>query len=196
VSKLSPFLLAVGLLTAHASSAEVIITEIMQDPAAVSDGDGEWFEVYNSGGSSVDLNGWTIADNDADSHTISTSVVIPAASYAVLCRNSNSALNGGVPSCAYQYGSAIALANGADEIVLLDGSMVEIDRVEYDGGITFPDPTGASMELIGDPPTVDNNVGINWGETPGTTTYGDGDAGSPGEQNPGFPVELQSFSVE
>lgn len=196
MSKISVLVLAVVSLIAPALHADVIITEIMQNPAAVDDSNGEWFEVFNSGGSAVDLIGWTIADNDIDSHTISASVVIPAGSYAVLCRNSNPALNGGLPSCAYQYGSSIALANGADEIILLDGSMVEIDRVEYDGGPGFPDPSGASMELIGDPPTVDNNLGSNWGETPGTTTFGDGDAGSPGSQNPGFPVELQSLSVE
>jgi len=40
------------------------------------------------------------------------------------------------------------LANGADELVLLDGSSVEIDRVEYDGGPGFPDPNGASMALV------------------------------------------------
>jgi len=196
VSKLPVLVVAVWLLIAPASSAEIIITEMMQNPAAVGDSDGEWFEIYNSDGSAVDLDGWTIRDDDSDSHTITGSVVVPAVSYAVLCRNSNPAVNGGVPTCAYQYGSSIALANGADEIVLLDGSMTEIDRVEYDGGPSFPDPNGASMELIGDPSTVDNNAGINWGETPGTTTFGDGDAGSPGAQNPGFPVELQSFSVE
>ncbi len=188
-------ILCVGLLLiAPMVSADVIITEIMQNPSAVGDTNGEWFEVYNSGASSVDLNGWTISDLGSDSHTIAGSVVVPAGSYVVLCRDATSGTNGGV-TCAYEYGGAIQLANAADEIIL-DNGAVEIDRVQYDGGPNFPDPNGASMELLGDPAAVNNNVGSNWGETPGTTTYGDGDAGSPGAQNPGYPVELQSFQVE
>lgn len=194
MSKSYAILCVVLLLIAPIVSADVIITEIMQNPGAVGDSEGEWFEVYNSGASAVDLNGWTISDLDFDSHTISGSVVVPAGGYVALCRSATTATNGGV-TCAYEYGGAIVLANGDDEIILDDG-VAEVDRVQYDGGPSFPDPNGASMELLGDPAAVDNNVGSNWGETPGTTTYGDGDAGSPGAQNPGYPVELQSFHVE
>ena len=59
----------------------------------------------------------------------------------------------------YQY-AGIALANGADELVLRDTGGVEMDRVEWDGGPGFPDPNGASMSLID--PALDNNVGANW----------------------------------
>ena len=38
----------------------IIISEIMDDPAGVPDQTGEWFEVFNAGASAVDLNGWTI----------------------------------------------------------------------------------------------------------------------------------------
>jgi hypothetical protein len=48
----------------------VIINEILQNPAAVSDSDGEWFEIHNPTGSAVDIDGWTIEDNDFDSHVI------------------------------------------------------------------------------------------------------------------------------
>jgi len=37
--------------------ADVIVNEIMQNPAAVADNQGEWFELYNSGNQDVDLNG-------------------------------------------------------------------------------------------------------------------------------------------
>ena len=56
---------------------------------------------------------------------------------------------------------------------------VEADRVEYDGGATFPDPNGASMSLID--PALDNNVGANWCEA--STPFGDGDLGTPGGAN-------------
>ena len=160
----------------------VIINEIMQNPQAVSDDNGEWFELFNPTGSDIDINGWTIKDNDIDSHMIDNGgpLVIPAGGYLVLGCNANSSTNGGV-SVDYIYGSqsSWAIANGADEIILLDGSLNEIDRVEYDGGINFPDPTGASMALRD--PVLDNNIGANWCTS--STPYGDGDFGTPGADN-------------
>jgi hypothetical protein len=88
--------------------------------------------------------------------------------------------NGGV-NIDYVYGTSWFLANGADEVVL-ECSGTEIDRVEYDGGPNFPDPTGASMNL--NPNNLngtDNDTGSNWCES--TSTYGDGDLGTPGAAN-------------
>ena len=76
------------------------------------------------------------------------------AGYVVLGNNDDSATNGGAP-VDYSYGSGWFLSNGADEVILLDDLLFEVDRVEYDGGPTFPDPTGASMALID--PALDNN---------------------------------------
>ena len=49
----------------------IVINEIMQNPLAVADASGEWFEVYNAAPTPIDINGWTIRDNDIDSHVIS-----------------------------------------------------------------------------------------------------------------------------
>ena len=49
---------------------EIVINEIMQNPAAVGDGSGEWVELYNDGPAPVDINGWTIRDDGADSGVI------------------------------------------------------------------------------------------------------------------------------
>jgi predicted extracellular nuclease len=78
----------------------------------------------------------------------------------------------------YQY-SSFFLSNSADEVILLDGNLAEVDRVEYDGGPNFPDPTGASMALRN--PSFDNNVGANWCTS--ATPFGDGDQGTPGAAN-------------
>ncbi len=45
------------LLLVSGVYADVIVNEIMQNPAAVADNQGEWFELYNSGNQDVDLNG-------------------------------------------------------------------------------------------------------------------------------------------
>jgi predicted extracellular nuclease len=158
---------------------EIVINEIIQNPSAVSDGDGEWFELFNPGGSDVDIDGWTIQDNDTDSHVISNGgpLNVPAGGYLVLGVNGDPLLNGGV-TVDYVF-SSVFLANGSDELVLLDTSLNEIDRVEWDDGATFPDPTGASMALID--PALDNNVGANWCEA--STPFGAGDLGTPGAAN-------------
>ncbi|MGI9224332.1 MAG: lamin tail domain-containing protein, partial [Woeseiaceae bacterium] len=158
---------------------DIVINEIMQNPSAVSDTNGEWFEVHNPTASAVDIDGWTIQDNDFDNHVISNlgPLNIPAGGYLVLGRNADFGTNGGV-TVDYQY-SGVFLANGADELVLIDTSLNEVDRVEWDGGPAFPDPNGASMSL--DDPTSDNNVGANW--CTAVTPFGDGDRGTPGAAN-------------
>ena len=159
-----------------AGIGDIVINEVMQDPDAVADADGEWFEVYNTTENDLDLLGCVISDNDTDSHTIATSLVVTAGGYAVLARNGSTTANGGLtPDYVY---SSFILANDDDEIILTCND-IEIDRVEYDDGATFPDPTGASMIL--DDPALDNNIGTNWCES--VTPYGDGDLGTPGAVN-------------
>ena len=157
----------------------IVINEIMQNPGAVADGEGEWFEIFNAEPTDVNIDGWTISDNDTDSHVITNGgpLIIPAGGYLVLGNNADFSTNGGV-NIDYQY-SGFILANGADEVVLTMVGNVEIDRVEYDDGSTFPDPNGASMALID--PVLDNNIGSNWEAS--STPFGDGDLGTPGATN-------------
>jgi hypothetical protein len=157
----------------------IIVTEIMQNPSAVSDTYGEWFEIYNADAESYDLRNWTIRDNGSDIHVITGKfpVTIESGQYFVLGRNGDYSLNGGV-EVDYDY-SGITLGNSDDEIIILNGEGLEVCRVEYDGSPEFPDPTGASIALLD--LESDINVGTNW--TVSTTPYGDGDLGTPGETN-------------
>ena len=111
------------------------INEIMNNPSAVSDSDGEWFEIYNNGDISHELNGWTIKDNGSDSHVISSSLIINPGEFKVLSNNSNQSTNGGLVGD-YQY-DGITLANGDDELVLIDLNGTVFDSVAYDGGPSF-----------------------------------------------------------
>jgi predicted extracellular nuclease len=167
--------------TASGLPPVIVINEIMQNPSRVNDNAGEWFELHNPTDADVDINGWTIKDNDLDSHVIDNGgpLLIAPGDYLVLGNNADSATNGGV-QVDYEYPGNWYLANGADEVVLLDADLNEIDRVEYDGGPEFPDPNGASMALIA--PDLDNNVGANWYEE-NVVQYGVGDYGTPGWEN-------------
>jgi predicted extracellular nuclease len=183
-----------GGLPAHAAApGDVVINEIMQNPSVVFDSAGEWFELYNPTASAIDINGWTIQDNDFDSHVIVNGgpLVISAGGYLVLGNNGDITTNGGV-NVDYVF-SGVFLANGADEVVLVDDGLTEIDRVEYDGGPNFPDPNGASMAL--EDPALDNNVGANW--CTAVTPYGDGDKGTPGAANdcPSAPPPVPEVTI-
>jgi len=164
------------------TTPELVINEIMQNPSVVSDDNGEWFEIVNIGSREVNLNGWTIKDNNTNSHLISGSVIVPIGGFVVLGKNCDSLSNGGV-SIDYEY-SGITLANGDDELILISPDGDTVDYVAWDGGPNFPNPDGASMALIS--PTLDNSIGSNWIES--TTSYGAGDYGTPGSAN--FPVSI------
>ena len=157
-----------------ANSDNLIITEIMQNPNAVADTSGEWFEVFNPGNTQVNMNGWTLKDNGTDSHTITTDVFVPARGYAVLGKNSNVATNGGIV-VNYQY-TSLSLANGADEIILVRPDSTIANQVAYTGASPWPDPTGASMELSS--ASADNSIATNWAEA--TEVMPSGDKGTPG----------------
>lgn len=162
---------------ATVSPGDIVITEAMQNPAAVADSAGEYFEVYNATTADIDLDGWTISDNGADSLVIAEPVIVPAGGYAVLADNADAAVNGGVVAD-YEYGR-LFLSNGDDELVLTAADGTEVDRIEWDGGPNWPDPTGASMQLCD--LTADNGDGANWNT--GTATFGAGDIGTPGSAN-------------
>jgi len=157
------------------------INEIMQNPSAVDDGQGEWFEICNTGTTSVDLYSWELRDSGFDSHVISEHLTLSPGEYLVFGNNADQNSNGGVV-VDYEYDSFV-LDNTDDEILLVSpigqpGGTI-IDSVEYDNGTTFPNKNGASMALLD--PKMDNSVGFHWRD--GTTPFGDGDLGTPGSPN-------------
>ena len=68
------------------------------------------------------------------------------------------------------------LYNDTDELIIADRDGVQVDRVRWDDGRTFPDPNGASMSLTD--PNADNALGENW--CTATTSWTVGDKGTPG----------------
>ncbi len=176
------FLLTFISFTGFSQSAgDIVVTEFMNDSDAVSDTVGEWLEIYNTTGSPIDLNGWSLKDDGSNLYTFSVSVVVPANSYFVLGRGpADPSQNGGV-NLDFSYGDNYTLGNSADEIILLSPTDVEIDRVNYGIG-GFPDGgPGFSISLDPTQLTGDNNLATNWCLS--TSTFGDGDKGTPGAVN-------------
>lgn len=179
------------------AEGDLVINEIMNNPAAVNDPSGEWFEVTNTTDRSLILNGLVISSSvDGDWHQVTADdlIVVEAGGYAVLAIEGNPAFNGGVDAD-YQY-SDITLTNESDEISIEAEGLV-IDSVTWDDGATFPDLSGKSMTL--DPNFLDiaeNDNGANW--CAGTRTWDAGsDAGTPGEENQAcWPVAVAAYTAD
>lgn len=156
-----------GSVPSGVNPGDLVITEIFKDTSFAFDSEGEWVEIYNTTGAAIDIEGFILSDLDFDSHTIDAGgagVIVPAGGYVTLGIDGDCGLNGGVTH-AYVYGDVggFFMSNGSDEVVISDFNGIEIDRVEYDNGTTFPDDTGASLSL--DPSALnatDNDDGANW----------------------------------
>lgn len=169
------------------SPFDVQINELMGDPAnAESASWGEWFEVRNNGAEDVNLQGWRILSGGSGqpAHTINASVIVPAGGYAVLGRGNDSNRNGGI-TLDYNYfvgtSSTIWLDNN-DYLVLLDPSQALADSVRW---TTLP--RGVTKGLRPGTAPVADADGAEWGFS--TTTFGDGDYGTPGAENTGLATE-------
>jgi endonuclease/exonuclease/phosphatase family metal-dependent hydrolase len=157
------------------SPYNIVVTEVMVNPSAVSDTYGEWFEIYNNDTISIDLAGWRIADSEDNLHelqTVSIEFYIIPGDYLVLGRNADSAENGGY-NADYEYWG-FQLSNSSDEIFLIDDEGRIVDEIEYTS--SFPFSSGASMYLRN--VEFDNAVDTSWAMS--ETPFGDGDYGTPG----------------
>ena len=165
----------------NVNPGHIVINEIMKNPSAVGDSVGEWFELYNLGPTAIDLDGWVLLDDDFDFHVIDEpgGLVVGPGEFLVLGVEGNPAFNGGYdPDYVY---ADFLLGNAGDEVVIgpaAGGDILELDRVEYSDA-SFPDTPGVSMELID--LTGDNADGMLWANS--LTPFGDGDLGTPGENN-------------
>ncbi|MCK6523026.1 lamin tail domain-containing protein [Myxococcota bacterium] len=84
---------------------DLIISELMVDPAAVADELGEWVELTNVSDHTLDLSGLTVADDGRNGATIPAGTTLAAGERIVLSRSADDAANGGLTA-------SVALADG------------------------------------------------------------------------------------
>ena len=168
-------------------AGDLVITEIMNNPKAIDDGGGEWFEVLNTTGNPLDLQGLVVIGKTvSEKFTVDGKgkpVVVQPGALFVFGISTDSTKNGGA-TVHYAYGSAITLTNGnLSDVIELQSAGVSIDKVEYLLGKNgWPNPDGASLSLSADKATMaGNDVGGNW--CLGTVVYGVGDKGTPAAAN-------------
>ena len=157
------------------SDQGIVISEIMVNPAAVSDSYGEWFEIINTTDSTIKIDSWTIKDSNDDMHIIGLEnqiISVNPGEFFVLSRNSDPTLNGGL-NVDYVY-TNFSLSNSEDQIIITDSTGAIVDEVHYDN--SWPFSSGISMEIQN--VSIDNSLISNWFSS--ALMYGQGDYGTPG----------------
>lgn len=161
--------------------AEVLITEIMYDPASseAAPVKTEWVEIYNTGDQAVDLTGWYLEDEDARTDALPTDVLIGPGEAIVLipqaCSVEEFQAAWGQEVRAYPLGSwtgrsgTLSLANNpseTNEILTLrnDGGDV-VDEVNYQNKSPWPSgkSAGSSIYLLPEILKAEfNDEGARW----------------------------------
>ncbi len=139
-------------------TAQITINEIHYDPDIKTE-QVEFIELFNAGGSAVDLEGWSFTDGVAFTFAPGTS--IGSGGYVVVAQNP-AALFTKFGILAYGPWSG-TLANEGEKITLRDDLGAVADTVDYQLGYPWPtvgDPPGYSIELIH--PGLDNDLGGSW----------------------------------
>jgi len=155
---------------APTAAGQLVITELMTNPAALSDTMGEWIELFNPTEHTLDLSGCELMDGD-QGRPLPDGFGIAAGTHAVLARADAPGLS---PAALVTF----TLNNGGDRIGVTCGG-VEIDVVEYSS--EFPLQAGASTALSADAyDAVLNDQAGAW--CPGTSPYAT-DLGTPGALN-------------
>lgn len=163
---------------------ELVITEFMANPNAVSDAAGEWFELRAL--AAVDLNGLELGQAfvDGPSHVVTAidCIALQPGETALLAANDDVLLNGGLPPVDYKY-SGLGLSNTNAFLHIAIGGEL-LDEVGWSavavGRSTTLDPGSYDPTL--------NDLGNNappWCYTPADMQYlfGAGDYGTPNADN-------------
>ncbi len=116
------------------SVTPVLFSEIFYDTLGDENVE-EWLELFNPTGSTVDISGWKIIDNNGTgfTYTFPAGASILPGTYLTVARDSGgfTALYG---YDADYYGNLPYLNNGGDTLILYDASDTEIDAVAWEGG--------------------------------------------------------------
>ncbi|MHC5113616.1 MAG: lamin tail domain-containing protein [Planctomycetota bacterium] len=170
---------------------EIIINEILFDPAPAPNGDAngdgdsnatqdEFVEIYNNTGAALDMSGWSIQDGFGERHVFTAGTVVPDQCVIVV-------FGGGTPNGLYG-GAAVQLAstgalglnNGGDSVTLLDAGLVVRAFHAYGGGDASDESITRDPDAAG--PYVPHSTAVGSGGTffsPGTLVTGASFAGCP-----------------
>ena len=167
---------------------DLAITEIMYDPTAIGDANGEYIEVQNISRAPLELQGLRFRDNSANTGVVvANSLIVQPGGYIIAVRQGAPAINGGI-AADVTLGNLLQLGNDSDIVRITIGPIgaeVELDSVNYIEGAVgqWPAGVGVSIQLGNeyDPRVVNNNDRQFWCLS--TQQFGPGDRGTPRAAN-------------
>ncbi|HZA51136.1 MAG TPA: hypothetical protein VE549_10365 [Myxococcaceae bacterium] len=161
---------------------QLVISELMADPTQVTDSAGEWIELYAR--VPIDLNGVQVSSGAGGVRTLSgaSCLRVPAGAFAVLARNREPALNGGITGAVDTFGfglsqSAATIDAPHSLTLLVQGA--EIDRMTWTWAAAGASTQLSATALGATPPDATSGFCV----APPNATYGMGDRGTPGAMN-------------
>jgi len=151
---------------------DLIFTEIMADPKALDDEEGEWLEIYNLTDYCVNLNGLRLIDNTSDI-AINQDVYISPKDYLAIATTDTAFTNPGFVM------PKLRLTNTGEILSLVAPSDEEIAVLDYS---MIPVKAGTSTNLCR------NHFSAEEAQMPeywckSNTPYNTGDLGTPGTEN-------------
>jgi len=163
------------------SVGDIVITELMDDPAAGLDDEAEWFEVYNASNQSINLKGLVVGDEGAETTTLRTGTVIGIGGYAVFGVGAMDswAYTDFEPDGWYSYGD-VGLSNEGDTLFLSNASGLLDSSATF---VSHSTEEGTAWQL--DNSVLDsagNDDDSSWCAAT-SEIGGSGDLGSPREPN-------------
>ncbi|MCA3016726.1 MAG: lamin tail domain-containing protein [Myxococcaceae bacterium] len=121
-----------------AEPGDLVITEVMASPRAVTDTLGEWVELYAT--TDVDLNGLSLATSTSRATFSSPDcLTVPAQGYSVVARSTDSFVNGGLPKPVATFSVSLSPANERLRLVRGDAGI--------DDATFFASQVGVSWQL-------------------------------------------------
>ena len=196
-----------GAENAPEAIPDVVINEIFFHAPMTQAGAGDWIELHNRSGGSVNLAGWSFTDGI--DFTFGAAATIPAGGYLVVAEDRVELLTNhpSLPGTLVEGEFSGALANGGDRITLsrpdpaAEGHLIEVDTLDYRDQTaysTLADGRGSSLERRD--PGAPSHHESNWAdsdesrkaewttvEVTGTLAHGNTTA----EANP--PADVQFF---
>lgn len=130
---------------AETEPQKIVINEVYYDvsPACGTEADNEWVELYNPTNQNIDLQNWSLTDNNKETKIIATSKILPKYEFAVVSKVA-------LTSCWTPPAGAVmiitgekigsGLNNDGDYLILKDAKGNEIDFVAWEKGYNNSHP--------------------------------------------------------
>ena len=128
-------------ITASTTPGNVVLHEILANEAG-SNTAGEFIELLNTGGSAVDLSGWTLSDGSRTRHTFASGTSL-AAGKALAVFGNASAIPSGLTNAVGASTGDLNLGNSGDTVRLKRADGTQVDAFTYSSSLSKSD--GVSM---------------------------------------------------